>query len=179
MAIRELVELAARVAELERRASGILRHGVVHEVDVERQRMRLDFGPAHGTEGRFISPWVPYAQHAGALKVYTPPSIGQQFTLASPTGDYAQAMAIPLTFSQQEPPPSDREDENVVTYGNVRITLRADYFEVRACDVIFRVGCDGITITNGFIRHDGRNIGSTHVHGGVEAGPDLTDVPAN
>ena len=69
MAIRELVELAARIAELERRFSGMMRHGTVAEVDTEAQRIRLDFGPAHGTSGRFLSPWIPYAQFSGALRV--------------------------------------------------------------------------------------------------------------
>ena len=48
MAVRELVELVSRVAELERRFAGVLRHGTVAEVDPERQRVRLDLGPAHG-----------------------------------------------------------------------------------------------------------------------------------
>ena len=56
MAIRELVELASRLTEIERRMAGIMRHGTVAEVDPARQRMRLDFGPAHGSDGRFLSP---------------------------------------------------------------------------------------------------------------------------
>ena len=83
MAIRELVELASRVAELERRFSGTLRHGTIEEVDAAKQIVRLNFG--QDEDGKpFLSPWVPYAQIAGALKVHTPPSKGQQFTVLSP-----------------------------------------------------------------------------------------------
>ena len=126
MAVRELVELVSRVAELERRFAGVLRHGTVAEVDPERQRVRLDLGPAHGAEGRFLSPWVPYAQFSGALRVHTPPTVGQQLTAMSPSGDFQQAVALPLTHHSGNPSPSIAGDENVVTYGNVRMTLADD-----------------------------------------------------
>ena len=111
MAVRELVELVSRVAELERRFAGVLRHGTVAEVDPERQRVRLDLGPAHGAEGRFLSPWVPYAQFSGALRVHTPPTVGQQLTAMSPSGDFQKAVALPLTHHSGNPSPSTAGDE--------------------------------------------------------------------
>ena len=40
--------------------------------------------------------------------------------------------------------------------------------------------CEVITaITGGKVTHDGKNIGATHIHGGVVPGGGLTDVPAN
>jgi hypothetical protein len=42
--MREVVELAARIAELERRFSGVMRHGTVEEVDAGKQRLRLNIG---------------------------------------------------------------------------------------------------------------------------------------
>lgn len=56
MAIRELVELAARVTDMERRMASVMRHGTVAEVDPGTQRVRINFGPAHGGEGDFLSP---------------------------------------------------------------------------------------------------------------------------
>lgn len=180
MAIRELVEVAARVADLERRFSGMMRHGTVAEVDPEQQRVRLDFGPAHGAEGRFLSPWVPYAQFSGALKVHTPPTVGQQLTAMSPTGDFQQAVAIPLTHSSQNPSPSGAGDQNVVTYGNVTMTLADDLVqaevggltfkltgsaaEVSVGGVTFKVSGAGVEITGGMVKHNGTNIGDTHTH---------------
>jgi len=114
MAIRELVELASRVAELERRFSGIMRHGTVEEVDPGKQIVRMNFGKDVDGEP-FLSPWVPYAQIAGALKVHTPPSKGQQFTMLSPTGDWQQAVALPMTWSDQNKQPPSTDDENIVT----------------------------------------------------------------
>ena len=61
--MREIVELAARIAELERRFSGMMRHGTVEELDTSKHRVRLKFGT--DVEGKpFLSPWIPYAQMA-------------------------------------------------------------------------------------------------------------------
>ncbi|MCI5078715.1 hypothetical protein [Oricola sp.] len=179
MAFRELVELVARVAELERRFAGMMRHGTVAEVDPARQRIRLDFGPAHGAEGRFLSPWVPYAQFSGALRVHTPPTVGQQFTAMSPTGDFQQAVAVPLTHSTANPSPSTAADQNVLSFGDVTLTLAEDRLEIAVGAVRFKVDGDNVEITGGEVRHNGANIGDSHVHGGVASGPSVSDVPAN
>jgi phage baseplate assembly protein gpV len=194
MAIRELVELASRVAELERRFSGTMRHGTVEEVDPSKQLVRMKFGT--DVDGKpFLSPWVPYAQIAGALKVHTPPSKGQQFTMLSPTGDWQQAVALPMTWSDHNKSPSSNGDENVLTYGNVKATIKDDLTQVDVGGTVLEVTSDhvkitvggvtveitdgGVAITGGTVTHDGKNIGSTHIHGGVVPGGGLTDVPAN
>lgn len=179
MAIRELVELAARIAELERRFSGMMRHGTVAEVDTETQRIRLDFGLAHGTEGRFLSPWIPYAQFSGALRVHTPPTVGQQFTAMSPNGDFQQAVAVPLTHSNANPSPSMASDQNVVRFGAVTVTLAQDSLEIAVGSVRFKVDGTNVEITCGQVRHNGTNIGDSHIHSGVLSGPSVTGAPAN
>ncbi len=195
MAIRELVELASRLTEMERRLAGMMRHGSVAEVDPARQRVRLDFGPAHGRDGRFLSPWVPYAQFSGALRVHTPPTVGQQFTAMSPTGDFQQAVAVPLTHHSANPSPSGAGDQNIVTYGNVTMTLADDLLrselggmtfeitsdaaEITVGGVTFKVSGSGVEISGGTVTHDGKNIGASHIHTGVLPGPSTTGVPAN
>jgi len=139
--MRELVEAVARVAELERRVAGMVRHGTVEQVDPQKQRVRLRLG---GTDDKpFIGPWVPYAQIAGALKVHTPPSVGQQMTLLSPTGDPRQAVALPMTWSNQNAAPSDKGDEHVLTFGSCRIELRGNEIIVKVPRLF--VECDGST----------------------------------
>lgn len=179
MAIHELVELVARIAELERRFSGMMRHGTVAEVDTNTQRIRLDFGPAHGISGRFLSPWIPYAQFSGALRVHTPPSVGQQFTAMSPNGDFQQAVAVPLTHSSSNPSPSMAADQNVLNFGNVTLTLAEDYLEIAVGGVRFKVDGANVEITGGEVRHNGKNIGDSHTHSGVRSGPSVTGTPAN
>ncbi|MBN9020648.1 MAG: phage baseplate assembly protein V [Rhizobiales bacterium] len=174
--MREIVELAARIAELERRFSGMMRHGTVEEVDTSRHRVRLKFGA--DVEGKsFLSPWIPYAQMAGSLKVHLPPSVGQQFTLMAPAGDWQQAVAVPFTWSNRNPAPSESREENVLTFGDVSVMLRGGRLEISAAGVTLELTGNGLAITGGEVRHDGKNIGATHTHGGVVVGSQLTEYP--
>jgi len=118
-------------------------------VDPERQRVRLDLGPAHGAGGRFLSPWVPYAQFSGALRVHTPPTVGQQLTAMSPSGDFQQAVALPLTHHSGNSSPSTAGDENVVTYGNVRMTLADDLVRVDVGGTLFELSSAKVTLSTG------------------------------
>lgn len=45
--------------------------------------------------------------------------------------------------------------------------------------VTFEVTAEGIDITGGHVRHNGKNMGDTHVHGGVVEGHDNTTAPSN
>jgi phage baseplate assembly protein V len=132
--MRELAELVVRIAELERRFANMMRHGTVEQVDAKKHRLRIRLG--EGDDGApFIGPWVPYTQIAGDLKLHAPPSKGQQMTMLNPTGDFRQAVAIPLTWSDRNQSPSEKEDEHVLTFGSVRITLKESELE-------FKVGND-------------------------------------
>jgi phage baseplate assembly protein gpV len=178
-----LVELFRRFADLERRVNNGSRHGTVAEVDASKGRMRLKVGDGDGGEP-FLSPWVPYAQTAGALKVHAPPSVGQQMTLLSPTGDMRQGIAIPMTWSDTNQAPSDKGDENVITFGPFRIELTSGKLKVTGPEIEFITGGhsqkwngSGSTLAGGRVEHDGKNIGSDHIHGGVLTGGAKTDVP--
>ena len=50
---------------------------------------------------------------------------------------------------------------------------------IRVGGVSLEVGGSGVAIAGSKVTHDGKNIGATHIHGGVVSGGDLTDVPAN
>lgn len=45
--------------------------------------------------------------------------------------------------------------------------------------VSMKMTAAGVEFTGGTIKHDGKNIGSTHIHGGVVTGGDTTTGPAN
>ncbi|WP_244521401.1 phage baseplate assembly protein V [Bauldia litoralis] len=176
--VREIVEIIARVAELERRIAGMVRHGTVEEVDPARHRVRLNFG--NDVDGDpFLSPWIPYAQVAGALKIHAPPSKGQQFSLLAPAGDWQQGVALPFTWSNQNPSPSESGNENVLTFGDARISVKDDRLAIDVGGVALNITGDGVTISGGEVTHDGKNIGATHIHGGIVVGSSKTDVPAN
>jgi Phage P2 baseplate assembly protein gpV len=127
--------------------------------------------------------------------VHTPPTVGQQFTAMSPTGDFQQAVAVPLTHHSANPSPSGAGDQNIVTYGNVTMTLADDLLrselggmtfeitsdaaEITVGGVTFKVSGSGVEISGGTVTHDGKNIGASHIHTGVLPGPSTTGVPAN
>lgn len=171
-------EIATRLAEVERRLAGVVRHGPIAEVDPSAGTVRLDLGPSTDG-GRQLSPPIPYAQTAGALKAHIPPTVGQQMTMISPSGDWRQAVAMPMTWSDHNSSPSAKGDENLVTFGGVEISLRADAIEVKVGGVSFAISDAGVDITGGAVRHNGRNIGHDHIHGGVRSGAENTQPPAN
>jgi phage baseplate assembly protein V len=130
------------VADLKRRLDTTVRHGTVTDVDAKKQRVRLSIG---GTEDKpHKSPWVPYGQIAGALKVHTPPSVGQQMTLFAPTGDFRQSVALPFTWSDDNKSPSDKPDEHVLTFENVTVTIKKDSLKVTVGDASIEITKDSI-----------------------------------
>lgn len=62
--------------------------------------------------------------------------------------------------------------------GKVQIS-GATSLEATFGGVIFRISAEGVDITGGHVRHNGKNIGDTHIHGGVIHGDDTTTEPAN
>ena len=187
--MREILEMNNRLARLEKRVAQSMRHAPVKQVNAAEGWVRLDFGDG------LLSPKIPYAQIAGGLKVHAPPTVGQQMTMLAPGGDPAQAVALPMTWSNQNASPSDKGDENVITFGQARIELRGSEIVVSiggfkltmtASAATFEVGGvkheisgGGVDTTGGAITHDGKHIDKSHVHGGILPGPSLTDVPAN
>lgn len=180
-----LVDMARRIAETERRLDSVVKQGPVAEVDPKAGTVRIRLNPESESEA-FLSPPIPYAQIAGALKVHAPPSVGQQMTVISGAGDFRQGLAVPMTWSNKNTSPSDKGDENIITFGDVRMEMRGGEIVVKVPTLKFECGGvtvvidgSGVTISGGTVRHDGKNIGSTHVHGGVIPGGGNTGVPAN
>ena len=178
-----LIELFRRVADLERKIANQMRHGTVHSVDAAKGTIRLKLG--EGANGKpFLSPAIPYAQMAGALKVHTPPSVGQQMTLLAASGDLRQAVAMPMTWSNSNAAPSQSGEENVLTFGSVRIELKGDKLKITAPEIELVAGGHsqkltgaGTEFTSGTIKHDGVKIDKTHKHTDVEPGGALSGPP--
>ncbi|WP_309628737.1 phage baseplate assembly protein V [Brevundimonas sp.] len=152
--MRELADLARRVADLERRMSNTMREGTVEAVDPARKRVRLRLGGSGGEP--FLSPWVPYSQTAGALKIHSPPSAGQQMTLLAPAGDIRRGQAVPFTWCDAEPSPSDEGDQHVLTFGDLRIEITADGINLRLGSSEIHVRPDQILLKGSEIVTDGK-----------------------
>ncbi len=186
-----VIDLFVRVAALEKRLAGMVRHGPVEEVNAQEGWVRLNLG--EGDEGKFLSAKIPYAQIAGDLKVHSAPSKGQNMTIIAPGGDARQAVALPMTWSDQNAAPNDKADEHTLTFGDVRIDLKGDEFKlaiggfsltISASEAAFEVdgvkhviSGGGVKTDGGRLDHDGKNVGSTHTHHGILRGGQDTDPP--
>ena len=140
----EILDLLARVAELERKMDSVIRHGPVHERKNIGGRwfVRLKIGET-GDEP-FLSPWIPYSSANGGLEglnVHRVPAKGEQLTMLSPAGDFRQAVAVPLFWSDDHPAPSDKPDALVVTHPMFRaeiengvVTIECERFNLKGRD---------------------------------------------
>jgi phage baseplate assembly protein gpV len=194
--MRELAELVSRLADLERRMAQSIRYGTIAERRINAGQVEIRAKIGVGTDGTdMLSPWVPWQQQAGAVKMMISPSVGQQVRLNAPYGEFRQASAEPFTWSTANAPPSGDLDDNVIAVGNLRIEFKDGrlLFRVGGADLLIEDGRiratvggvthevtgSGIETTGGTVKHDGKNVGADHIHGGVEQGGANTDVPAN
>lgn len=181
--MKEIVELASKVADLERRFSGMMRHGTVAEVYPDKQTMRLKIGvDAQGND--FLSPEIPYGQTAGAMKFHNPPSVGQQMTMMAPNGDFMQAVAIPMHWSDANTSPNDKGDEHEMTFGSARVLLKSNSLLIEIGNSSILIESAKITLSSDLVhavgvtlKHNAKNVGDDHKHLGVVPGGGITDVP--
>lgn len=170
-----LRSIYTRIGELERRVAGQEMRGKVTDVDPEKALVRVEVGK--DDDGNPVkSPWVPYKQMAGALKIHSPPSVGQTMAIRSETGDVEQGIAEAFHWSDDNPANSTAGDAHKLTFGNVTIDLTGDSVVLSSGGVSVTIDGSGLHVTGGTIDHDGVTIDKTHTHtmvvpGGGESGP--------
>lgn len=122
--MKMLIELLARAAQNDLRVANAKSYGRVTDVGTGARigMIRVEMG--ENEDGPVKSPWIKWGQAAGALKLHSLPSVGQQVTLDCPNGDWEQATASPFTWSDDNPSPSGQINEHVLTFGSVRLTIR-------------------------------------------------------
>jgi len=151
---------------------------------------RLKLG--EGADGQpYLSPWYP---HPETGKTSVPLKIGQVVGVVNPNGDPRQGFLLRGGYSDENGSPNDDMAANVfedagvrvaiasgklvVSIGNTTHTISGSGIETTVDDVDHRVTGAGVATQGGAVTHDGKNIGSQHVHGGVARGGALTDPPA-
>lgn len=153
----QILKLHQRIAALERRASGALRYGQVMSVDPAAGTVTVALAEGHE------SPPVPYAQIGGALSVHAPPSVGQNMMLASPSGDLRQAVAMPYAFGGSNKSPGSSADTNVLTFGDVTVSLAGDGVTIEVGGATIRINGDGVAVEGGDVKADTISLkGHTH-----------------
>jgi phage baseplate assembly protein gpV len=176
--IESLREINERLQEHNRRIAGTTMRGKCSDVDTSKQLCRIVIGKSEdGAEVK--SPWVPYKQTAGAVKLHNPPSVGQVMEIRSETGDIEQGLAEPFRWNDDNQTPSQAEDEHVLTFGDVRATLKGGNVTFTIGGVTVDISGGGLAVTGGTVTHNEVNIGFDHKHEGVTAGGDESLEPVH
>lgn len=118
--------LAREIEELRRINENTVRVGTVTQVDAAKGLAKIDIGT---DKNPLVTDWRPWTEQAGAIKSWSPPSVGEQVRLVSPAGEIAAGWIDRGGFSDANPQPHDKDAEAVVTIGDTRITKKGD--EVR------------------------------------------------
>lgn len=165
-----------RLQEHDRRLAGSQMRGKVKEVDAAKGLVRIVIGK--DSDGKEVkSPWVPYKQTSGALKMHSAPSVGQTMTIQAETGDIQQGIAEPFHWNDDNKAPSDKQSDHVLTFGDVKVTLVSGGLSVDIGGTTFELTSGGFEQTGGAIKHNGTAIDDTHIHTGVTPGGGLSGVP--
>lgn len=99
----DLIELARRLANL-------VRLGTVAHIDAAQARIRVQ-------SGALLTDWLPWlATRAGTTATWSLPSIGEQVLLLAPSGDPAQAVALPALYSNAAPAPSTSPAKHLIKF---------------------------------------------------------------
>lgn len=118
-----VTDLRSSHADLQARFERTFRKGKVTDVDATNHLYRQEVGM--DDDGNPVkSPWLPYSQIAGALKVHSPPSVGEQYMAIAPNGDPSQALGFPHGWSDANPSPSKDPAADVSVRGNVMKTVK-------------------------------------------------------
>ncbi|MER9961639.1 hypothetical protein NKJ72_11840 [Mesorhizobium sp. M0045] len=180
---RVLRSVFERLQEHERRLAGGHWVGKVKQVDAEKHLIRMVLGK-DDDGADVLSPWVPVGQVAGALKLHSMPSVDQVMVIRSEAGDLEQGMAEPYHWTDENPSPSQDGGEHKLTFGDVTITLVSGGLKFQVGDTTVEISGSKLSVqadefvTHGAsMKHNDKEIGDTHKHGGVESGGSDTDVP--
>lgn len=80
-----------------RRISNIIRYGVVAETDYEKALIRVEM-----QDGELLSDWIPWVTlRAGGDKFWWAPEVGEVMLVMAPSGELANAVALPAAFSNE------------------------------------------------------------------------------
>lgn len=185
--------------ELARKIENTVAIGTVSQVDHKLNRYRVKIGELE-------TDWIPSAvSRSGGTRTFESRDVGEQVVMAAPSGDLSQGVilgAIATEARQAGEKGSehrtiypdgttvDYDDEAggyrialaenrsaVTTVGDVSFTTSKDGVSISVGGFSFKITSGGLAMKGGKITHDDLNIGSDHVHGGIEVGLADTQGP--
>jgi phage baseplate assembly protein gpV len=162
-----------------------VRLGVVAEADYANARVRVRISGEAAIEGEAeasgeaVTGWLPWATWAaGHLRVWSPPAEGEQCLVLAPSGDLAQAVAVPAVFQQRGafPAPSDNPYHTILVWddgGYIRYE-RDTHRMILSAPCVVRV--EGDLLVTGDVYAGDVSL-RKHQHTGVMSGTDISDAP--
>ncbi len=174
----QMDDMRRRLSELERRIGSQGRTGVVTEVDAANGLARVQL-----TEGDapMVTGWIPWVEPAaGANKTHNPPSVGQQVEITSESGDLHDASIQGSLNSASNGRPSSAGDEFIllsVGAASIKATGGGSAIVITIGGYSLTLSAAGAVNAGGALSHNGKDIGDTHNHKGVTAGPSNTGTP--
>lgn len=190
-----------RIADLERRVSGMVLIGTISSLDEAKGRYRMKSGDLE-------TDWLPMASpRSGSTKTYSHFSEGEQVIMMSPSGDMSQGIIV-SSVSTEETQASDKANIHKTVYpdgttveydheaksmkttiadggsfestigGGVSLKATGSTLEITTPGNIALNASGGIALTSATLTHNGKDISELHKHISVTAGPDETGPPA-
>ena len=181
-----MVDAMARNLDPQAAAGEVLRLGSVTSVDHANATCTVTSGDIHTGD----LPWI--AQRAGNVRIWSPPSVGEQCLLLAPEGDLAAGLVIVGLYSDACPPPSadpnltlaEYPDGAIVSYDHVahRLTATLPAGGSAAIDAPAGIAIKGDVTVEGRITASQDVIAAgislkSHKHGQVQAGAAQSGEP--
>lgn len=162
------------LSEGDRRSGSGVRPGKVEEIQVSGSGVRVRVMLDEGVTTDFL-PWMTWA--AGELRVWSPPTLGEQVLVLSPSGETHQGFVAPALFSQDNPAPTTNLKHTLLRWrdgGYIRYETDTRRLYLHApCDV--RI--EGNLIVSGDVIGGGGALSLLkHKHPGIEPGGGMTQV---
>lgn len=104
------MDYSAQISDLNRRLANLIRDGLIAEVDHSGAVCRVDTGD-------ITTDWLPwYTVAAGNTRRWDPPTVGEQVTIFSPSGELAAGRVMRGLYTDDQSAPSEDPAEHMTTY---------------------------------------------------------------
>ena len=121
---RQVNILSETTDDLNRRLFNVMRPARVSQVDPEKGLIKAVY--AKDADGQDVETcWIPWTTRAGKIKEWSPPSVGEQIMLCSPSGNIGTgSWGGAGGFSNQNPQNHDKDGEWKLSVGNSSIHMK-------------------------------------------------------